>query len=348
VSWRQSRVIAETGQLNSSRRKFVHHALMGGTALLAGLRPSAGIAAPFASKVSIASHPIAMISSPYFLGLSEGIWVKHDWNITELLPAAAGGAAVRTVATGGIPIGEVSATAAFQAWIVGAPIRLLSLGTNKPTELIYVAKPGTKITGAQDLVGKKIGFTQPGSGTHAAGMLTLDRLGLVGKAELVSTGGIREGLALLERGEIDVAPNLEAITKATDKFQLVFRVTDFVPKYAYSAIIVSDSFAQKEPQRIAAFLQARTEAINRVRSAPDAAANAWLKGTKGLELESLRRTIDAINAANGWITSGWDVEAVQASLRSMELVGQIPSVKAVPLAEMLDQTFVEPDKKIKL
>jgi ABC-type nitrate/sulfonate/bicarbonate transport system substrate-binding protein len=334
--------------LNHARRSFIRSGLVGGSALFAGIRPFAAFAAPFSSKVSLASHPISMISAPYFLGLAEGIWTKHDWNITELVPAAAGGAAVRTVATGGIPIGEVSATAAFQAWSVGAPIRLLSLGTDKPTELVYVAKPGTKITGPQDLAGKKVGFTQPGSGTHAAGMLTLDRLGLVGKTELVSTGGIREGLALLERGEIDVAPQLEALTKPTDKFQIVFRVPDFVPKYAYSAVIASDAFVQKEPQRIADFFKARSEAIARVKAAPDAAAAAWQKATKGLELESLKRTINAINAAQGWITTGWDVEAVQASLRSMELVGSIPSAKSVPLAEMLDQTFIDPENRIKL
>jgi len=330
------------------RRRFLHHALAGSALIAAGLRPGASVAAPFSSKVSVASHPNAIFSAVYFLGVAEGIWAKNDWNITDLVPAGAGGAAVRTVATGGIPIGEVSATAAFGAWLVGASIRILTLSVIKPTELVFVAKQGTNVAGPKDLAGKKIGFTQPGGATHTAGMLILDRLGLIGKAELVATGGIREGLALLERGEIDVAPHLEALTKTSDKFQIVFRVPDFIPKYAYSAIIASESLVQKEPQRVASFLKARSEAVERVRTAPDAAADAWFKGAKGLELESLRRTVNAINAAQGWVTTGYDVEAVQACLRSMELVGSIPTAKNVPLAEMLDQTFVNPENRIKL
>ena len=328
------------------RRKFLGHALMGGTAI------AAGAYAPFArsalnAKVSVASLGISAYAVAYYLGMKEGIWAKHDWNITELLPAAPGGAAVRTIVTGGIPIGEVSATAAFGAWLVGAPIRILTLTTRTATELLFLGMPGTKIANPKDLAGKKIAYTGPGSGTHAAAVLALDTLGLTGKADLVATGGIRQGLALLERGEVDVAPQLESLVKATDKYVTVFRVSDLVPKYAYSAIIASESFVQKDPQHVASFLKAQIEAAERVQKDPDAAANAWFAATKGLELPSLTRAIRALNASQGWI-SGWDVDAMQASLRSMELVGQIPSVKGVPLSEMLDQTFIDPARRVKL
>ena len=332
---------------HNARREFVKNAFVGTATLGMGVYPLAGRAAALNSKVSLASHPNSVLSSPYFLGLSEGIWTRHDWNITELLVASAGGAAVRTIATGGIPIGDVSATAAFGAWLAGAPIRILTLTITKPTELLFVAKAGSKIT-RQDLVGKKIGYTTPGSGSHAASALILDRLGLTGKVELVSTGGMREGLALLQRGEIDVASHLESLVKASDKFDTVFRVPDLVPKYAYGAIVASEAFVQKDREHVASFLSARTEAVERVQRDPEAAANAWLKGTRGLELESLLRGVKAINAAQGWITTGWDIEAVQASLRSMELVGAIPSAKTVPLAEMIDQSFIEPERRIKL
>jgi len=332
--------------LELSRRDFLRRALAGGTAIAAGLRSATTTAAPISTKVT--SNPTSVFSSVYYLGIAEGLFAKHEWNITELIPSGAGGAAIRTIATGGIPIGGMSATAAFQAWLVGAPIRIVTLCINKPTELLYVVKPGSSISKPEDLAGKKIGYTGPGSGTHAAATLALDRLGLTGKVELVATGGIREGLALLDRGEIDVASQLESIVKASDKHKVVFRVPDLVPKYAYGAIVVAESFAQKEPQRVSAFLAARSESVERVKKDPEAAANAWFKGTRGFELESLTRSVKAMNAAQGWITTGWDLDAVHASLRSMELIGSIPSAKNVPLAEMLDQTFIEPDRRIKI
>lgn len=319
---------------------------MGGTALAAGAYPPF-VRAALSSKVSVASLGISVHATPYYVGLKEGIWAKHDWNITELINAAPGGAAVRTIVTGGIPIGEVSATAAFGAWLVGAPIRILTLTVNKATELLYLGMPGTKISSPKDLRGKKIAYTGPGSGTHAAGVLALDTLGLTGKAELVATGGIRQGLALLERGDVDVAPQLEAFVKASDKFVTVFRVPDLVPKYAYAAIIASEEFVKKEGKHVALFLKAHAEATERVKKDPDMTANLWFSNTKGLELASLSKAVKALTASQGWVT-GWDVEAVRASLRSMELIGQIPSVKGVPLGEMLDQTFIEPDKRVKL
>jgi NitT/TauT family transport system substrate-binding protein len=328
------------------RRKFLGHALLGGSALAAGGYPSFGRAA-LNARVSVASLGISAYAVAYYVGMKEGIFAKHDWNITELLPAAPGGAAVRTIVTGGIPIGEVSATAAFGAWLVGAPIRLLTLTTRTATELLFLGMPGTKISSPKDLAGKKIGYTGPGSGTHAAALLALENLGLTGKADLVPTGGIRQALALLERGEIDVAPQLESLVKASDKYVTVFRVSDLVPKYAYSAIIASDAFVKKDPQHVESFMKAQIESAARIQQDPDMAANLWMNNTKGLELASLSKALKALNASQGWI-SGWDLDAVNASLKSMELTGQIPSIKGVPIAEMLDQTFIAPANRIKL
>src|SRR5437016_4182047 len=105
-----------------TRRRMLAGAL-GAGALLAGWRPSPARAAPFSGKISVAAYPYPVHSAPYFLGLSEGLWAKNDWDIITVVSAGSGGAAVRTIATGGIPVGEASSIAAFAAWLVGAPIR---------------------------------------------------------------------------------------------------------------------------------------------------------------------------------------------------------------------------------
>ena len=167
-------------------RRKLNHALAG-SASLPRAAAGASIAAPFSSKVSVASHPNAIFSAVYFLGVAEGIWARNDWNITDPVPAGAGGAAVRTAATGEFRSARCRATAAFGAWLVGVDPGASSRcrSSNRPFRLCRQA--GDQCRDPKTWPGRRSASRSSRRNAHCGHALSWIDWGLIGKAELVAT-----------------------------------------------------------------------------------------------------------------------------------------------------------------
>src|SRR5699024_1404937 len=125
--------------------------------------------------------------------------------IDEVLPAEGGGETLQNVIAGDLPFGQVATSALVNAHIEGAPIKIIAGATQVPHEIGWGVLKDSPIQSVDDLEGKTWGFTNAGSVTEAMSYLVpkhadLDMSSIKHKA----TGGVGDGIALLESGDVDV------------------------------------------------------------------------------------------------------------------------------------------------
>ena len=128
----------------------------------------------------------------------------------SIVGSEGGGTTVRNVVSGGLPIGEVATTAAVTAFMAGADIRIVGGGVASSKDVFWVTGPDSELDSIEDLAGKEVGYTSPGSVTQGLLALSLERSGVgVDNVKTRSMGGLTEGLTALKNGDIDAAAILE-------------------------------------------------------------------------------------------------------------------------------------------
>src|SRR6266516_7882550 len=121
-----------------------------------------------------------------------------DWSsdvcssdLTGVLTSTGGGTSVRNTLAGDLPFGEVALSAAVEAIKAGQPLKIVCAGAESVADILWIAKPDSPLASIQDIVGKKIGYTSPGSVTNMLILMAMKAQGIdAGKVTLVPAGGI--------------------------------------------------------------------------------------------------------------------------------------------------------------
>lgn len=302
------------------------------------------------ADITVAAYPIPVHSVVYAVALEDGIFEKHGWDVTEVVGSSGGGTTVRNIVTGDLPMGEVAGPSAIQAWLSGAPLRIISQTINSPAEIVMTARNDTPFSSMDDVVGKRIGYTQPGSSSESTHSIFLDSLGLLDRVEMVATGGLSEGLALLDRGEIDFMHNLEQLYAATaDQHKIVWRVSDEIPRHAYSFAVAGERFSNEDPGLVRSYLEARSEAVDRVYEDPVSAGQVFATVSE-LPEDGCVAVVETMVAEEGIVRTGYGNEDLDVMLNGMVIVGQLDQEERdqLPLSDMIDQSFIPEDQRISL
>lgn len=302
------------------------------------------------ADVTVAAYPIPVHSVVYAVALEEGIFEKHGWDITEIVGSSGGGTTVRNIVTGNLPMGEVAGPSAIQAWLSGAPLSIITQTINSPAEIVMTARNQTPFSSMQDVVGKKIGYTQPGSSSQSTHSIFLESLGLLDRVEMIATGGLSEGLALLDRGEIDFMHNLEQLYALTkDQHKIVWRVSDEIQRHAYSFAVAGEEFSKENPKLVRSYLEARSEAVDRVYEDPVTAGQSFAKVSE-LPEDGCVAVVETMVAEEGIVRLGFGAEDLDVMLDGMVIVGQLDQEErdALPLNEMIDQTYIPEEERISI
>lgn len=291
-------------------------------------------------KIAVSGHPIAAQSVPYLAALENGCFEDQGLAIEEIVGSGGGGDTVRNVLTGGLAFGDVSTVAAVQAFNAGAPIVIIGGANQALSPVKYVATAGSDVDSIEDLEGKDVGFTSPGSVTEAVLRLALSRAGVDATTiNARATGGIGEGLTALEGGAIDAAATVEP-TLASDPspYQVVFSASDFIEQFQTSVIVADGDFVEENPEVVRDFLAARACGVEAITKDPRSAAEVWAKELR-MEPDVVEGVVEEALSVDEYAV-GLSAAGLKTVEESMLQLGQLEDGEDIPWSELINQDFL--------
>lgn len=320
-----------------------------GLALLAAACGGGGAGAPargdgelFQMEITVTHWPTLLYAVPYAVAMENGYFEDEGIEITEIVGSEGGGTTVRNVITGGLPLGEVATPAAVQAAMQGANVTIVGGGVAGIDEINWVAAQDSDISGIEDLVGTRVGFTNPGSVTQGLLNLSLSRQGIDPQSvRQVATGGVSEGLTLLEEGGVEATANLEPVFSAQggeDTWKVVFWASEYVPAFQQTVIIASPELVEDNPDVLRGFLAARQRAVDFIRDNVEEAARIYAEVSELPEeatLAALKRVDPERYYATGLVPEG-----LQAVEEEMQLIELLEPGQEVAWEDLINQEFL--------
>jgi NitT/TauT family transport system substrate-binding protein len=295
---------------------------------------------PIEMSLAVSNYPTTSPSVPFVVAMEKGMFEEAGLRIEDVSGSAGGGDTVRSVLAGRLPFGDVSPTAAMQAYLAGAPVVIIGGGANAISGVKFVALADSDLRGIQDLAGRSVGYTSPGSVTQAVLELSMRRAGVDSSAvKTRAMGGLGEGLTALEGGAIDAAANVEPVfTSNPDPYRLLWAGTEYVPEYQQTVIISSLQYLQQNADVARRFLEARGRAIDYIAENPDEAAEAWATAAD-LDPAVTKRVIREYIEANEFGV-GLTLEGMKAVDESMRMLEQTEGSEALPWKDVVNQDFL--------
>jgi len=136
-----------------------------------------------------------------FMGQQKGIFKEAGIEL-DIQWTDGGADTLQAVITGSFDAGLANGVlGVVGAWSKGAPVILLSGQMLGAPDIYWYVKSDSPVKGLKDLDGKSMGFSRPGSSTHAVGLALLKTTDA--KIKLVAAGGIPATLTQVMSGQLD-------------------------------------------------------------------------------------------------------------------------------------------------
>ncbi|HKO07229.1 MAG TPA: ABC transporter substrate-binding protein, partial [Alphaproteobacteria bacterium] len=163
-----------------------------------------------AETITVTHWGDAFYGGPYAVAMAKGFFKNRGVDITGILTSTGGGTSVRNTLAGDLPFGEVALAAAVEAIEAGQPIKIVCAGVESVADILWIAKPDAPLNSIQDIVGKKVAFTSPGSVTNMLILMAMNASGIkADQVTLVPAGGIGANLTAVLSGAVDTAMTAE-------------------------------------------------------------------------------------------------------------------------------------------
>lgn len=301
-------------------------------------------------RPTVSNFPITPHGVPYIVAMEHGWYEEEGISLEEFVSASGGGTTVRALVTGGLPFGDMASTAIPDAYLSGAPISIISGGVNQLTDMAWASMADSDVTEIQDLAGGSLAYTSPQSTTHISGQLSIRNAdGIsVDEVELVSAGGVGEGITLLNEGEVDVAVVPEpGFTASSDNYNLVFRGTDYVPDFVMSFVAMDPQYAEENPEIPRTLNRVRNRAVSYIRENPEEAGRMWASYNEGrYDPDIAAQVVAEVFPEDEWSDGTINLEGLRAvddALHYFEIVEQ-----EVPWADIINQSYLPEENRVDL
>lgn len=346
------RAVRETGP-TFTRAQFLRAAGMFGIAagsggLLAACGGGSGGGSSGPVGLSVSHYPSLLYSVPWAVAIEQGMFEEREIELDEIVGSSGGGTTVRNVVTGGLPLGAVATPAAINAFNEGSGLKILGGAIANTADISFVTLPETGVKTIEDLAGKRVGFTEPGSITQGCIVLSLQAAGIpLEEVELQAMGGLSEALTGLKEGAIDVAPQLLPIAFSTNKkegFVTVFQTEEYVGEFAQLVMIATEQTVGQDPELLQSLIEMYQQAIDFTLENPQEAAAAWAKNGEVTEKDALK-SLQAIDPS-AYYSTALSAGALNTTVRQMRAIDLLEEDEEVDWDDLLDQQFLPEDKQV--
>ena len=252
--------------------------------VLAGLPHPAGGAAARTKIIVVVPHRILFtVALPVYVAQEKGFYRENNIDVDAVFTRG-GGENVQAVVSGDAQIGLGTGTlAVISAFVKKAPIKIAAAEITGLDAIWYV-QSNTPIRKLEDLAGKKIAYSRPGSSTHMGALAIAEEIKAKGlkPPEPVSLGGIPEVYTAVRTGQADsgwsVPPfqldrvdkgELRVIVKGDDLGAL----KEITPRVHF----VNNDFAAKNPDATRGFFRAQEKALDYMFNNKADTAKIWMR-----------------------------------------------------------------------
>jgi NitT/TauT family transport system substrate-binding protein len=252
--------------------------------MLFGAASSAGSAAARTKIIVVVPHRILFtVALPVYVAQEKGFYKENNIDVDAVFTRG-GGENVQAVVSGDAQIGLGTGTlAVISAFVKKAPIKIAAAEITGLDAIWYV-QANTPIRRLEDLAGKKIAYSRPGSSTHMGALAIADQIKAKGlkPPEVVSLGGIPEVYTAVRTGQADsgwsVPPfqldrvdkgELRVVVKGVDLASL----KDITPRVHF----LNNEFAAKNPDAVRGFFRAQQKALDYMFENKADTAKIWIR-----------------------------------------------------------------------
>ena len=269
-------------RISAARRRFVLSLLV--VCLLLGAASSAWSAAARTKLIVVVPHRILFtVALPIYVAQEKGFYKENNIDVDAVFTRG-GGENVQAVVSGDAQIGLGTGTlAVISAFVKKAPIKIAAAEITGLDAIWYV-QANTPIRRLEDLAGKKIAYSRPGSSTHMGALAIAEQVKAKGlkPPEVVSLGGIPEVYTAVRTGQADsgwsVPPfqldrvdkgELRVVVKGDDLASL----KDITPRVHF----LNNEFAAKNPDAVRGFFRAQQKALDYMFENKADTAQIWIR-----------------------------------------------------------------------
>lgn len=303
------------------------------------LLPGAG----FAADVVVTNWGVNMYGVIYAVGMEKGIFKEFGAPVTGAIGAPGGGSVMRAILANPMPFGEVASSAVMDAHLKGVPIVVLASVARSADNSWYVL-PSSPIKSLQDVIGKKIAYTNPKSISEAFSLMIFKGAGLdAKKIPLVAAGGYPQGLTLLDTGNVDIAPMTEPMkTMRKAKYREVFNAETTLPPMTAVVAVTTRDYLAKNGDTIRKILAARRKAVQYVYAHPREAGEITAKAYN-MKLEDAMAAVanTAKMKTKLWLEGAVDIDELKAMQEGLMMTGL--KLEAVDWKKLIDVSYLPAD-----
>ncbi len=254
-----------------------------GTSACAAIAPgSEQIAQTEPIKLSACSSSTSMFSTISAYAAKHGLFEKHGLDVTLHSIPGGSDAAVALIA-GEVDICEIAGPAVVNAALAGEDLVFVAGLGNQPTYWLMV---NPEITAPEQLKGKVLAVSSPGSNSDTTLRLMLQSLGLQPDVDVsvLAVGGNPERIAAMESGQIagTVLSLPESARAESMGYRALLTPTDVKVDYQADAVVARRSFLMENRDVVVSYVKATIESIAQMK-ADDESAKAVMVEQLGLD-----------------------------------------------------------------
>ncbi len=267
----------------------------------------------FDIAVSNASEPYSI---PWLVGKDQGFFEDRGVTIGDIVPGKGGGTTVRNMLSGDLPIADVGFTSVLESSEAGAPLTVVGGATQSVYGLdFYALDANAEVNSIEDI--GTWAYTNPQSVTQALTFMLPQVAGVEKTVERTSSGGVGEGVALLEAGDVDVAVVPPSVVAKSDKFRVVVSSADYLEKFQQSVIATTPEFAEQNPETVEAVVAGYAEAVEFIRENPQEAADLYAEYIE-IDPAAAKAIVDHALDYDNW-GAGFDAEAIEQAVEAQRI-----------------------------
>jgi NitT/TauT family transport system substrate-binding protein len=273
---------------------------------------------------------------------------KLGIDVKSITGSSGGGTTVRNVTQGGLSLGQVATSAGIKAILAGEDLKIVGGAVMTPGTICWIVKKDSPIKSIKDLVGKTVGFTQPGSVSESLLALSLKAAGIdPASVKTRAAGGIGENFTLLSSGGLDAAFTVDPIlTQHASEIRLVFFARDYVKKFLQTVWVTDSATLKDQGTQVAAFLRGWTWGAEYTASHPVDAAKIFAKAAQQDEGPVIY-TLQHEQPAQYFGKGDLDKEALSNALEAMRF-GKLLGPDKIDLSKIIDQSALQTSMRTSL
>ena len=278
-----------------------------------------------AETITVTHWGSAFYGAPYAVAMAKGFFKQHGADVTGVLTSTGGGTSVRNTLAGDLPYGEVALSAAIEAIRAGQPLKIVCAGAESVADILWIAKPDSPLNSIEDIIGRKIGYTSPGSVTNMLILMAMRAKGIdASKVMLVPAGGIGANLTAVLSGAIDAGMTGEPVwSQEKSKVKPVFWTKDVLPAEMTQTVgIVTEELAASAPEKIRAIIEGRREGVKYIQAHPDDAADIVAK-TYNIDPALTRAVFRHFLEIKYWSEGALNYTAMDRMVEGLKIVGKL-------------------------